>query len=68
MTMLTGQEIKEIREALGFTPTEFAAKLGVSAAAVSRWEAGGRHPRWDTMMKINEMKDGLAKGKKLQRA
>jgi uncharacterized Zn finger protein len=34
----TGSEIKELRDRLMLTQAEFAARLGVSGAAVSKWE------------------------------
>jgi DNA-binding transcriptional regulator YiaG len=55
MKMLDSQGIKAIREALGMTQTQFAAALGVTENAVRRWEYGDRHPRWETMEKINAM-------------
>ena len=62
MKTLTGPLIKKIREALEMTPTEFASRLGVSAAAVARWETGSRKPRLDSMRKLRTMgrKAGVA--------
>ncbi len=34
-----------VREEAGLTQEELASVLGVSAPAISRWEAGTRHPR-----------------------
>jgi transcriptional regulator with XRE-family HTH domain len=36
---------RELREAAGLSQADIAAALGVSPAAVSRWEAGKRAPR-----------------------
>lgn len=55
MSMFTGKQILAIREALGMSRTQFGAALGVSEGAVCRWELDGRHPRFDTMVKINEL-------------
>jgi len=37
-------EIKKIREPLGFTQKEFAQKLGVTKLTISHWERGFRSP------------------------
>jgi DNA-binding transcriptional regulator YiaG len=62
MLILTGSDIRSIREALLLSPTDFAAKLGVSASAVSRWENEKGHPTIRKMMAINRMaeKAGVA--------
>ena len=36
--------IEKLRDRLGFSQTEFAGKLDVSAMAVSRWERGINEP------------------------
>lgn len=56
MDMLEAKEIRAIRESLNLTQTEFAVRVGVSASTVISWENGMRHPRWDTMKKINSLK------------
>jgi putative transcriptional regulator len=38
------EEIKALRERLGFTQEELAQKLGVSVRTVSRWETGDKSP------------------------
>jgi DNA-binding transcriptional regulator YiaG len=55
MDMLTASQIAAIRRALNMSPTEFAFRLGVSASAVCYWEKGLRHPKFDTMKKINNL-------------
>lgn len=55
MVMYNGKQIKEIRKSLGLTPKEFAALLGVSEGAISLWESEKRHPRWETMQRINKL-------------
>jgi transcriptional regulator with XRE-family HTH domain len=57
MIMFTPEKIRVLRKALGFNTTQFAAVLGVTANAVDRWEAGERHPRYETMVKMNELAD-----------
>jgi DNA-binding transcriptional regulator YiaG len=69
MSMFTGKQIAAIREALGMSRTQFAALLDVSEGAVWRWECDDRHPRFDTMRKINELaKQAAKKGFVLQSA
>lgn len=62
MVMYNADEIRKIRLALNLNPTGFAALLGVSESAVCLWEGGKRHPRWETLMKLNELakKNGVA--------
>ncbi len=55
MLMLTSQDIRKIREEMGWSATALAAKLGVTENAVRRWECGNRHPRYDTMVQLNEL-------------
>jgi excisionase family DNA binding protein len=40
-----GQKLKSVRIKLGLSQPELADILGVSSAAVSRWEHGNRSPR-----------------------
>ena len=43
---MTGKEIKALRDSLGLTRDEFAAKLGVAnRRTVHRWEIGESSPR-----------------------
>ncbi|GAB60958.1 MAG: helix-turn-helix domain-containing protein [Candidatus Jettenia sp.] len=42
--MISSKEIKELREKLGATQTEFAKALGISFSTVSRWESGQAQP------------------------
>lgn len=57
MTMFTSVQIRKIRLALGLSLAEFADRLGVTEAAASRWETGNRHPRFGTLVKLNELAD-----------
>ena len=41
---MRGQKIRLIREALGETQVQFAARLGVQWITVSRWERGLNTP------------------------
>lgn len=49
------KEILGIRKKLGLSPTEFAAKLGVSASAVSTWERGRRCPGIEIHKKLTSL-------------
>jgi len=39
---MTGEELKALREKLGFTQTEFGQRVGVARNTVTRWETGLR--------------------------
>lgn len=47
--------IRHIRESLGLTQQEFAARLDVSQATVSRWEAGRTRPDASVRRRIAEL-------------
>ncbi len=50
--MLTGTEIKRLRESGGLTQTELARRLEVGADAINRWEQGGiQSPAMDRSLK-----------------
>ena len=59
MSMFTPQDIRAFRLELGLTPTQFAAKIGVSASSVCLWESGERHPRYKTMEALNQLRDKM---------
>ena len=61
MNMFTAQQIRELRRSLGLNTTQFATALGVTENAVRRWEIGDRHPRFATVVKLNEMADSTKK-------
>ena len=42
--MISSKEIKELREKMGATQSEFAKALGVSFSTVSRWESDKAQP------------------------
>jgi len=52
---MNGQEIRKLRKAMGLTQQEFAARLGVSFAAVNRWEKGRNAPQPDRLTRIREL-------------
>jgi transcriptional regulator with XRE-family HTH domain len=47
--------LKKFRRDKGLTLAVLAKRIGVSAAAVSRYERGIRVPRYKTMLKIREV-------------
>jgi transcriptional regulator with XRE-family HTH domain len=49
------EKIRELRKAMGLTQNQFAAKLGVSFAAVNRWEKGRNIPQPDRLLRIQEL-------------
>ncbi len=42
---LVGQRLKDTRHRCGLSQIQLAVVLGVSVAALSRWEHGNRNPR-----------------------
>ena len=46
--MLTGKMIRNARESVGESQTEFAKRFGVTQSAVSDWEIKGPPPRGTT--------------------
>jgi transcriptional regulator with XRE-family HTH domain/superfamily II DNA or RNA helicase len=52
---MTGEEIKKLRKAMGLTQQEFATELGVSFAAVNRWERGRNAPQPDRLVRIRKL-------------
>lgn len=61
MVMLKPSDIKELREFLGLTRKEFAARVGVSDVTVWCWEAGTRHPTYRHLVRLNEIRDEARK-------
>jgi len=47
--------IKELRNALGLTQEQFAAKVGVTFSTVNRWESGKSKPSPLAMRQIEEL-------------
>jgi DNA-binding transcriptional regulator YiaG len=55
IAIFTADEICELRRRLGLSPTAFAARLKVSASAVSRWEKGERVPKVEPLIEMTKM-------------
>lgn len=53
--LLTAEHIASIRKALGLSQRELAELLDVTEAAVSRWEANKRRPRYEMMERLNAL-------------
>ena len=52
---MVGKEIRKIRKLMGLTQQQFATKLGVSFAAVNRWEKGHNEPQPDRLARVREI-------------
>lgn len=50
-----GKEIVRLRQRLGMNQRQFATLLGVSVAAVCRWELEKRLPRREHITRLNEL-------------
>lgn len=53
------QLIRETRQRLGLTQTQFAAKLGVSFLSVNRWENGHHQPLPIVLKQIETLLHGM---------
>lgn len=62
--ILEAAEIAEIRKSKGMNLRQFGQLLGVSEATASRWEAGIRHPRFATLVKLNQLANEIPKRKR----
>jgi DNA-binding transcriptional regulator YiaG len=58
----TGREARALREAMRMSVRDFAARLGISARAVSKWEAGGEAtvPRPDSQAMLDTTLETLS--------
>ncbi|MFA6424728.1 MAG: helix-turn-helix transcriptional regulator [Phycisphaerae bacterium] len=53
--------VKRLREALGLTQEQFAAKVGVTFSTVNRWENGKGKPSPLAMLRIEELQNKFEK-------
>lgn len=56
-TLSLGVQIRNLREALGLSQTDFAAKLGIyksPKSRISQWENGHRNPSTATLQRISK--------------
>lgn len=51
--MTTGEKIKIAREKAGLTQEELAKKIGLTKAAISRYESGQREPKISSIKKLS---------------
>jgi len=49
---MLGDNIRELREALGRTQKEFAEIIGIDPSLLSLWETGERIPKGESIQKI----------------
>ena len=47
-----GEKLREHRRTRGLTQEEVAAKIGVSAQAISKWESGATEPSTTNLMEL----------------
>ena len=47
--------IRQARQKIGLSQTEFAEKLGVNQSAVSQWESGAKLPKLEHIMAIQKL-------------
>jgi transcriptional regulator with XRE-family HTH domain len=55
LALFNGPQIRALRLRLGMSPTQFAARCGVSAGLVTYWEKETRPLKVSTLIAINEM-------------
>src|ERR1051325_1432371 len=55
-----GHRIRMLRERRGLTRDELAARVGVHAGSIARWETGGSVPHAYTLERIAEACGGVA--------
>lgn len=63
---MSGESIRKLRERLGLTQAELAARIGVSWRSVARWEAGDSTPSPLARAQLEKLKPSR-KGPKTRR-
>jgi transcriptional regulator with XRE-family HTH domain len=58
--LAVGHRIRDLRERRGLTREELAARVGVHAGSIARWETGGSVPHAYTLERIAEACGGSA--------
>jgi DNA-binding transcriptional regulator YiaG len=59
--LVTGAQVKRVREALGLTQHEFAKRLGVHAVTVAKWETDAQGMRGPAARLITLLGEGATK-------
>lgn len=54
---ITGQRLKTMREAKGWTQDEVAQRLNVTRGAVGHWERGKNEPSYDMLIRLARLYD-----------
>jgi putative transcriptional regulator len=62
MQIMTAEEIKELRNAHGWSTNELAYHVGVSDDAVRKWERGERRPRGPAMKTLLKLARKILNG------
>ena len=57
MSLLSPEEIRSLRQALGLTLKELGNLVGVTERCVGHWENGRAHPTYKKMVRLNELRD-----------
>lgn len=55
--------VKKLRQSLGLTQEQFAAKVGVTYSTVNRWENGKGKPSPLAIQRIDELRDELKRNR-----
>lgn len=58
---ITGEQVREVRFALGLTQTELAKEVGVSQPLVAMWEGGDREPSGPAAIVLSQLKERAEK-------
>lgn len=53
--LLSPEELRQLRQDAGLTLRAFGAVLGVAECTVCNWELGRQRPKYDSLVKINEL-------------
>jgi DNA-binding transcriptional regulator YiaG len=55
LVMYTPDDIRRLRFELKMTLAEFGRLVGASESTVCNWELGKRHPKYATLVKLNDI-------------
>ena len=60
---MTAEEIREIRDVLGWSQRKLADHIGVDVMTVSRWERGKNEPKGASLKALERLAERAAKKK-----